>query len=335
MVVISGSNAFSVTMSSVDSLSTTIPVSSVSTYAPGDVIKIDNEEILIGSIVNFSFTNCMRGYNNTSPSAHTANSQVYYWAPGPNNTQIYVNSTAEFPFPVTYSYVIKIDNEEMKVVGGGSVAFTVIRGFNGTSPASHSNNSPVSMIQWEWLNKINGATIESNSIGEYLTSQSSFGDAHKLIGRIWGVSLPVNPFHITAKLAVLFPKSQYFGAGIFFRESQTGKIVSLHFQNNDFRAYAPGYVSMYVFRYNNENSWNVFPIGLDCNLWPVNSSYFRMSRDGQKVTFAVSVDGLHFTELYSENKNAFFANGPDQAGFYIDPYSQIGGCTLTDWRIEQ
>jgi len=332
--VISGLNAFATLVGSVNSTDTVINVSSASTYAAGDVVKIDNEQILISSIGPGQFLGCIRGYNSTTPASHAGSSQVYYWAPGPSNTQIYVNSTSQFPWPIMFSYVIKIDDEQMKVVGGGSIAFTVIRGFNGTTPSSHENGASVALVDWIWLNQICGATIESNSNGEYLTSQSAFGGVHKLIGRISGISLPASPFNIVTKLGVLFPKNQFFGAGIFFRESSTGKILSLHFQNNGLISSSEGFVTMYVFKYNNENSWRTdIPMAIDCNLWPVNSSYFRMGVNGSNMTFGAGVDGLHFQDVYSEAKNTFFTNGPDQAGFYIDPHSQVGGCNLSQWTM--
>jgi lysophospholipase L1-like esterase len=65
-----------ITSGALDSFSCTFTVSN-GTQGPGTAVIIDSETILINTIVGNSITGCTRGYNQTAPASHAANSNYF------------------------------------------------------------------------------------------------------------------------------------------------------------------------------------------------------------------------------------------------------------------
>ena len=121
-------------------------------------------------------------------------------------TSIVVNSAVGSPNPGPFRIII--DTEQMQVTGGyGTTTFTVVRGTDGTTAASHSNSAVVSnnitafdyhSYRSEW-NPLSYGAIGDGSADDSTPFQNAINDAHAMAngGHVY---IPDLPFKINSTL---------------------------------------------------------------------------------------------------------------------------------------
>lgn len=89
-------------------------------------------------------------------------------------------NTPTVPFPATGEFAIQVDSEVMWVTqgapGGTAGTLTVIRGFGGTTAATHSSLAAVTMpigLGVDFLSKLSFADITAGDLADYVSSSSS------------------------------------------------------------------------------------------------------------------------------------------------------------------
>jgi hypothetical protein len=109
-------------------------------------IQVGSEQMLVTlgqGTLNWTVTNANRGINGTSKASHAVN-DVVSWGLSNTDTSLKVASKTGFP---TSGFYIQIDNERMLVTGNpDSTTWTVTRGQDTTTAATHGGNSMVSYV---------------------------------------------------------------------------------------------------------------------------------------------------------------------------------------------
>ncbi|MGH3009787.1 MAG: hypothetical protein ACRDLM_10345 [Gaiellaceae bacterium] len=117
---------------------TSITVSANTTF-PGSgnyTIIVDNEEMTVTAGQGTNSWTVTRGVNGTQAASHSSGANVY---------QASIGVAAFTGFPASGDYTIKVDSEKMMVTAGqGTAAWTVTRGGDGTTIASHALAAAVS-----------------------------------------------------------------------------------------------------------------------------------------------------------------------------------------------
>ena len=101
-------------------------------------------------------------------------------------------------------------------------------------------------------------------------------------------------------------------AGLFLRESSTGKILGVWVGTNSSGA-APIIIGD---RYSSYTTFVTQAIG-SYNVWPSPVAWLQAKDDGTNITISVSIDGQTFKQIYQESVTASFTSGPNQAGVGI------------------
>jgi hypothetical protein len=135
---------------------------------------------------------------------------------------------------------------------------------------------------------------------------SILGDGNGTIQiRGWYKTAPASPYSITAHVQQFYPLAINNGACIFFRESSTGRIVSI------VQRYDGTNISLVVSRWNSAISINSSYVANAQMLAPLR--WFRMEDDGSNRIFSVSPDGIVWSEIHSISRTDFLT--ADQVGF--------------------
>ncbi len=116
---------------------------------------------------------------------------------------------------------------------------------------------------------------------------------------------PATPYTATFYLLHnCLSSKQYPQAGVMFRESATGKLVSMHQTAGN------------IFWTRWTNSGAVFAdyttLGYAAPL-----NWFQIANDGTTLYFRHSADGINWVEHLSKAKADFFTTAPDQIGFFV------------------
>lgn len=128
--------------SAVDDTTTTIPVLDTSSFPSVPfTIRIQDEEMEVTAVDTFlnELTVVQRGDNGTSAAHHRVNAQVEVVS----DTLTVLDPT---PFPAFGGFNIRINNEDLRVVGIAGNTFDVIRGANGTTPAFQPFGADVTRV---------------------------------------------------------------------------------------------------------------------------------------------------------------------------------------------
>lgn len=98
---------------------------------------------LVGAIDNPSSTSVAEVLTQERPSMTIATTLTA--DPGSSGTTLAITSAARFP--TTQNYKVRVENEIMLVTGGaGTTSWTVIRGIDGTTAATHASGVTVSVV---------------------------------------------------------------------------------------------------------------------------------------------------------------------------------------------
>jgi hypothetical protein len=230
-------------------------------------------------------------------------------------TSMLVASSAGFP---ATPFLCIIGTEDIKVTAVVSLTWTIVRGYNGTSAASHNDGVAVTLVNWEWVNKGAGSSVTQAvaNAGLYLDSGvDSATTQQRVYKRLMGNTS-------SGDLQVLFMPT--FGAalstgscGICLRESAAGRMIN-------FILYLPSSMVPVIYsqRWTNATTYGgVNDIGGTYPfLTPLIGLRFTIS--GANILFKYSMDGgAHWTQLLSIAKTTPFTTAPDEWGIVVNSVS--------------
>lgn len=142
--------------------------------------------------------------------------------------------------------------------------------------------------------------------------------------RIWKKTAPATPYTITAALLPTMPGVNFFVAGIGWRQSSDGKIIS----------HALSYSSTWGIRtekWNSPTSYNAayvtFPLGFNGPLL-----WLRIRDDGTNRLTYISNDGQNWIQIHSVGRTDFLT--ADEVGFFlnINNTSYQAALNLMSWQ---
>jgi hypothetical protein len=241
-----------------------------------------------------------------------------------NNSTTTMLVASSSGFPAT-PFMCIVGTEQMKVTTVASLTWTITRGYNGSSAASHNDGVAVTLENWEWVNQSTATTTPTVNNGIFLTipvsAISNLRGRKRLIGsntRVMAALLPL--------LATLTTSAIH--AGVFLRESSTGKMVSL----SVVPANTTG-PTLYVIRWSSPAATGTvdFSAGLMILTTP---TWFRMDLVSTNILYYVSADGQNWALIATVAKATQFTTAPDEWGFCnVSSGGAFGAAeTLISWK---
>jgi hypothetical protein len=266
---------------------------------------------------------------------------------GINNSVTSIDVTTGSVFPSTGIFRIIIGSEIMKCTARSSNTLTVVRGQDGTSAASHSDDDAVALIYsqqgvteifkdnealWGYSSRKpvqgifadDGATILTSSDFTWTNQDSATvtdrsgtillncPKRNAFSAHIQERTPPSAPYSYIAALRclVLVGSSDSKPCiGIGFRETSSGKLLIIGLIEELFFQDGP------QLRISQCSS----PTGIFSNtrgpiegLFVSDYVWFKITNDASNMRFAISADGIEWAEVYSQALNAFFSTGPDR-----------------------
>ncbi len=227
--------------------------------------------------------------------------------------------------PPSTPFLIIIDSEEIKVTTASGTNFSVVvRGWNGTTAASHSNAAVVTYQNWEWRNQGTASVVASANNGIFLTAPAASGAniraRKRLIGSNTVVSACFLPFCANTS-------SELTSCGLFLRENTTGKIVVYQIVQG-----ANGPV-VYIGRGTSETSARTNSLS-SMEYVTGGPIFLQMQPTVTTMLFLMSGDGQNWIQVSSLAKATGFTTAPDEWGFYCETQSTFAanGMTLISWK---
>ena len=266
-----------------------------------------------------------------------------------NNSVTSLDVTDGSVLPSTGNFRIMIGTEIMVVTARSSDTLTVVRGQDGTSAASHTDQDPVNHIYstqgvnrlfndneglWGYASRPPMGIYDNN--GDLVTS-SHFTwvnqDSATVTDRggtilmncpkrsaisihAQEITAPSTPYTYIAAMrcAVCVASSDAKPTiGLGFRESGTGKLVVIGLLQETFFEDAEQFR---VLRLSGPTTSVTAPKGPLEAIIGYDYLWLKVEADGTDITFYASADGVEWIELYSEAKNTYFTTAPDRVFWY-------------------
>lgn len=249
---------------------------------------------------------------------------------------------------ITWAYDDDLGTLTPTLIGGTAGGDNTFTGIYGSQPSTHNTgnlffatNSPVverdtgaawrpfgplfalttpPTSGWSWDNQ-GTSSIDTTKGGIILRGQI---DASSYL-RLYYRTAPSTPYQAT--FGILHGYMRYGagaqGAGVAFRESSTGKIISFHLQNTAALPY------LLITRWTNATtpSSNYFSETLQL---PVGAFlWMRLTDNGTNFIFSLSNDKENWTQIYSVARGDFMTN-PDQVALMVRSST---GHEITGWLL--
>lgn len=276
-------------------------------------------------------------------------------------TSLSVDSATGFPTEGNFRIIIGTEILEVTAVSGST--FTVVRGTEGTTAASHSASDPVTAIVTEtslekffrdrdpWsttrppfrIVDTNGDYLDSTDFTQvnYTDNAASSDDdgnitiskddhASNSISALVR-SAPSTPYTIVSAVGLnLLGDASTNGpiAGPCFRETSSGEIIINSLQPCFSR-------SQRIIHYTSPTGTATVIAEAEPQLY-AGLIWHRMEDDGTDLTWDWSLDGVNWQFLWTEARGTRFTTGPDQIGFCINNLNGVdgGAITLLAWDGE-
>lgn len=261
-------------------------------------------------------------------------------------TSLDVVSAASFPsYP---DFKIKVESEIMTVTGISTNTFTVIRGEDGTTAASHSsavdvdhvvtsesldraykdaygadydNGYPYNRILAEgvtktasdftWLNQGSfGTCVDADDGGLVMTTGVS-EVRRQLRGKY--ISAPSTPYTAAAYLWL----GHGMGRGVISTDGTTGHLFLREASTG--KLYILGMRCSFLFMQRWDDVTGTGQTDVDSYIEnEAEQLWLRIGDDGTNVTGEVSYNGYDWMECFNEGRTSYMAGGPDQVGFGME-----------------
>lgn len=222
------------------------------------------------------------------------------------------NVASSSGFPAT-PFLARIGSEDIKVTNVSGVTWTIVRGYNGTTAASHNDGDAVTLVNWEWVNQGSATFSLANGFG-YLTSPTTGAANFRIIKRL----VPTAPYRLTLGFVPFHHPSGNNQRGVILRESSSGKLVSWVVN------WAAGGPIFEALKWNSptsaNSSYTITPNSAAHLRGPLH--FLQIHDDNTNRLFKYSVDGVNFFQVGSSTRTDFIT--PDEVGFAVNPDSSTG-----------
>jgi hypothetical protein len=183
--------------------------------------------------------------------------------------------------------------------------------------------TPLKVADFSWVNQsTTTATDNLGGIDLYSPATSSVHNLHCLVK-----STPSTPYRVITNIKLIpHPAyTAYTAAGMCWRESSSGKIVTLlHFTLGTGRQA----MVIYPIRMTNATTYS----GEDATTPGWSQDWMMMEDTGSTRNVYISNDGFNWTNIYSKSRTDFCT--PDQIGICTDPYNLSCYATVNSWKVE-
>lgn len=245
-------------------------------------------------------------------------------------------------FPSGGNFIVAIHSELIQVTAVTGSIFTCVRGREGTVAAAHSDGAAVahilssgSVVQHvqndvplfdesatpasNHLVDVSGNVLTASSFtpvnqGDSTLSDYASGGVHlsfplnaSLNVRLYKKSAPTPPYKLTVQmprwLLAWNSTTQAGYAAIGFRESSSGKFYQIQYT---------GQAVINTTWWNSPTSWAGG--ATSHKLWVGDSLWLQIEDEGGAgdLVFRYGIDGIHWNEHYSVDRDSFMAGGPDE-----------------------
>ena len=279
-------------------------------------LVIEDEILLVTAVSGTTFT-ITRGAESTTPASHTS------------GVPVRIRLTKAALQGIGGS--VNIDGTFASRPAAGTVGrfFLPSDGFassrdNGTSWNSYGPiflfTEPDDSI-FSWVNQGTASVVTTN--GGITLTMPGTGSSTNAALRV--ATAPSTPYTITVYFAhsILFNK-QFTRMGLVFRESSTGKFVSMLLTDG----------TLYFTKWNSATA-----ISADYSNFAVAQTinWYQITDDGTNLIFRVSGDGINFQQIETRARTNFLAGGPNQIGFLVSANNQgtpnfDATTTLLSWK---
>lgn len=242
-------------------------------------------------------------------------------------------------FPTSAQYRIRIDDEIIIVTAGaGTTTWTISRGQEGTTPASHADGSAITHVltagglrqaiadqvgdfvepdvgDFTWVNQ--GSATAFNSRGRLIFDGPVVAGENV---RILKKAAPSAPYTITTGFRrLLNPVSARQWCGLLFREASSGKLSC--FAANIFASDST-FQTQSIYRFVDAQTFDSMPLARTPLVGSTDLIWQRIEDDNTNRKYYTSVDGVNWRLLFSEGRTTFLT--ADEVGLCLAPYGSGG-----------
>ena len=225
-------------------------------------------------------------------------------------------STSTGPFMATCG------TEVMKVTAVSGTTWTVVRGYDGSSAASHSNGDAISSTPWTWTNQ-GSATVDTTQGGIYLAAPTN-SSAHSM--RLRKRLAPTPPYTIVAAVIPLHVLSTYAFWSVGWREASSGKLVAPMW----YAAGGSADPSLSIYQWSSATAMGSAEYNSSMGFQRPAVTWVKLEDDSTNRKVYTSLDGQRWWLVSSAARTTY--GTPDQLFFGVDPYSQAMGVWLVSWK---
>ena len=290
---------------------------------------------------------------------------------GINNSTTSVSVTSGAVFPSTGNFRVRVGSEIMLVTARSTNTLTVVRGYEGTTAASHSSGDAITLVltsgglnryaqdnnplfglnrppfglydtdgktllttsNFTWANQ--GSTTASDQNGTIIMDlPAASGENGRLLYR----AAPSPTYSVIAAFqhVGLIETSAYNQFGIVLRQSTTGKYYAHAFSSDNGTNPLKHVINKFAGP-TSSSSGTLLNFSFTQRLSPY--VWLKVSDDNTNLKFFVSGDGMDWIQTGSEARGTFLTTsggvtGPDQVGFYANNNSSSlfhSLCRLVHW----
>lgn len=263
-----------------------------------------------------------------------------------NNSTTTIVVASATGYPTSGDFRIKIDSELMLVTAVSGTTWTVTRGIESTSAASHNNGASVThvvsgggMMQVSSGFNLWGPAYDNTTEPTAQTfswrnqgsaTETVYGKSLYLLAPVLGtdsikgreITTPATPFTITIGFIPQLHLVNYNSCGMYFADNATGKITLFIWRNG----------KLEVAYFTNATTYSSTPVSID-----VTSSnsmlWFRMTDNGTNHIGSWSTNGQAFHQVYSAGRTTHLAT-TDRVGYYVNSANATypAGVMLAYWK---
>lgn len=184
---------------------------------------------------------------------------------------------------------------------------------SGISYFGKALTTPPTVASMTWVNQ-STATAANNSTGALFMRKTTTG-TRALSALV--ETAPATPYKMTVLMLPMLHDNTYQWAGICFRESATGKLITIASVFESIAGGAAGFVN--VSKWTSATAQSGLATTSDkktqCVSGPI---WLEIEADGTNVKTRWGMDGENWDGVqFSEAKNAFFTTAPDQIGVFV------------------
>lgn len=238
-----------------------------------------------------------------------------------------VDVTSTTGFPTTGNFRVLVGSELMIVTAVSGSTFTVVRGAEGTTAATHTNGDAITHIltkdshraifsqiwgagfrqaiqgsSFAWINQ-GSATSTDTAYGVSLYCPAGSGENIRLLK----MTAPTPPYTLTAVLSFIMFNASSANFGLMWRSSGNGYLTGFSLRY-DRQVYIYKWTSATVFSAAYSRTYT------SELTTPMNPIILRIKDDNSNRKCYLSPNGVDFMEVFSIGRTDFHT--PDEIGFY-------------------